>query len=206
MFAPLNTSIIGRARNAGHIDVEIINIRDFSKDKHKKCDDYPFGGGAGMVMTVQPIYDAIQAVDPGRNAFRVYMSPKGDKLTHAMADELAQKHKHVVILCGHYEGVDQRAIELCIDEEISIGDYVVTGGELPAMVLVDAVARLVNGVLDKESTKTESFVGGQLEYPHYTRPQEFMGHAVPEVLVSGDHGRVEKWRQERSKQTTESKR
>jgi len=199
MFAPLDTSIIGRACKAGHIQVEIVDIRDFSKDRHKKCDDYPFGGGAGMVMTVQPIYDAIQAVDPKRKALRIYMSPKGNKLTHIMAGGFAAKNKHIIILCGHYEGVDQRAIDLCIDKEISIGDYVVTGGELPAMILVDATARLVKGVIDEESVKIESFVDNLLEYPHYTRPQDFMGYVVPEVLISGDHGKVEKWRQERSK-------
>ena len=203
MFTPLDTSIIGRARKAGHISVDVVDIREFSKDKHKKCDDYPFGGGAGMVMTVQPIYDAFQAADPKRKALRIYMSPKGDKLTHAMAGELAQKYNHIVILCGHYEGVDQRAIDLCIDREISIGDFVVTGGELPAMVLVDATARLVKDVIDEESTKTESFVDGLLEYPHYTRPQDFMGHTVPEVLVSGDHGKVEKWRREQSRRIRE---
>jgi len=199
MFAPLETSIIGRARKAGHINIEIVDIRDFSKDRHKKCDDYPFGGGAGMVMTVQPIYDAIQSVDPKHKALRIYMSPKGAKLTHAMAGELAAKYEHIVILCGHYEGVDQRAIDLCIDREVSIGDYVVTGGELPAMVLVDSTVRFVKGVIDEESIKTETFVDGLLEYPQYTRPQDFMGYTVPEVLVSGDHAKVDKWRREQSK-------
>lgn len=202
MFAPLNTSIIGRAKNSGKIQIDTINIRDYSLDKHKKTDDAPFGGGAGMLMTPQPIADAIKAIDPEHNAIRIYLSPKGKTLNQKTVRELAENGKDLILLCGHYEGVDQRVIDLFIDQEISIGDYVLTGGELPAMVLADAVCRYVDGVLNAESLKAESFSDDLLEYPQYTRPQVFMGLEVPEVLVSGDHKKVDEWRREQSLKLT----
>lgn len=205
MFNALNESIIGRATKAGKIQINAVNIRDYSKDKHKKCDDAPFGGGAGMLMTPQPIADAIMAVDPDKKAKRIYLSPKGKTLNQALVKELA-KEEELVLLCGHYEGVDQRVIDLFIDEEISIGDYVLTGGELPAMVLVDSVARYVDGVITTESLSQESFSEGLLEYPQYTRPQVFMGLEVPEVLVSGDHKKVDDWRRQKSIEITKKNR
>ena len=201
MFKALDESIIGRATKAGKIEINAVNIRDYSKDKHKKCDDAPFGGGAGMLMTPQPIADAIMAVDPEKKAKRIFLSPKGKTLNQALVKELA-KEDELVLLCGHYEGVDQRVIDLFIDEEISIGDYVLTGGELPAMVLVDSVARYVDGVIATESLSQESFSEGLLEYPQYTRPQVFMGLEVPEVLVSGDHKKVDEWRKQKSVELT----
>ena len=201
MFKALDESIIGRATKAGKIQINAVNIRDYSKDKHKKCDDAPFGGGAGMLMTPQPIADAIMAVDPEKKAKRIYLSPKGKTLNQALVKELATEDE-LVLLCGHYEGVDQRVIDLFIDEEISIGDYVLTGGELPAMVLVDSVARYVEGVIATESLSQESFSEGLLEYPQYTRPQVFMGLEVPEVLVSGDHKKVDDWRKQKSIELT----
>lgn len=206
MFAPLNSSILGRASASSALDIEVHNIRDYTLDKHLKCDDQPFGGGAGMVMTPQPIVDAVQAVDPEHRFTRVYVSPKGERLTHALARELSGL-EGLVILCGHYEGVDQRAIDLTMDREISIGDYVLTGGELAAMVIVDAAARFVPGVLGSmESVEDESFADGYLEYPQYTRPQEFMGLKVPEVLVSGNHKKIEAWRREQSERLTAERR
>lgn len=205
MFTALNESIIGRAKKAGKIEIEVVNIRDYSKDKHKKCDDAPFGGGAGMLMTPQPIADAILAVDPDRKAKRIYLSPKGETLSQKKVRELAVG-QDLVLLCGHYEGVDERVIELFIDEEVSIGDYVLTGGELPAMVLVDSVARYVDGVIATESLSQESFSEGLLEYPQYTRPQVFMGLEVPEVLVGGDHKKVDEWRRKKSEEVTKSRR
>lgn len=200
MFAPLGESIIGRAREKGLIDIRVTDIREFSTDKHKKCDDYPFGGGAGMVMLPQPIFDAVNAVDPDHEALRIYMSPKGKRLDMPLVKSLAGlENKRILLLCGHYEGVDQRVLDLCFDDEISIGDYVLTGGELPAMVVIDCVARYVDGVLGSEdSVKEESFSSNTLEYPQYTRPAVFEGIAVPDVLLSGHHSNVEKWRREQS--------
>ena len=187
MFAPLFQSITGRAVEAEKLELRVTDIRSFSQNKHKKTDDYPFGGGAGMVMTCQPIYDAVQAVDPEHRARRIYLSPKGRTLCQDAVRELAG-YDRLLLLCGHYEGVDQRVLDLCMDEEISIGDYVLTGGELPAMVLCDAVARFQPEVLHSaDSVAEESFSEGLLEYPHYTRPEEFMGLRVPEVLLSGHH-------------------
>lgn len=195
MFAPLKESIIGRAVKNGKVEIEYYNIRDYSLDKHRKTDDAPFGGGAGMLMTPQPIADCITAVDPEHKAKRIYMSPKGKTLSQSIVKELAGEGKDLVLLCGHYEGVDQRVIDLFIDEEISIGDYVLTGGELPAMVLTDSVCRYLDGVLNADSVTYESFSDGKLEYPQYTRPQVFMGLEVPEVLISGDHKKVDLWRE-----------
>ena len=202
MFDSLKSSVIGRALEEGTVTLNIVNIRDYSTDKHLKCDDYPYGGGAGMVMTPQPIYDAINAVDPNHKCRRIYTSPKGSTLTSEKARELSVG-KDILILCGHYEGIDQRVIDLCIDEELSIGDYVLTGGELAAMVTVDALMRFIPGVLgSSESALDESFSDGCLEYPQYTRPRVFMGLEVPEVLVSGHHENVEKWRREQAKELT----
>ena len=205
MFAPLNESIIGRARKGGKLEINFINIRDYSLDKHRKCDDYPFGGGAGMVMTPQPIADAIDAIDPDRKAHRIYMSPKGKTFTQSEIKRLIE-YEELIILCGHYEGVDQRILDLYIDEEISIGDYVLTGGELPAMVITDAICRYVDGVLNQDSLQDESFTKNLLEYPQYTRPQVFKGVAVPEVLTSGDHGKVDAWRKQKSIEITKKMR
>ena len=199
----LNSSILGRAREQGLVEVECVDIRPFSDRKHKNTDDYPFGGGAGMVMLAQPIMDAMQHVT-GENfsGRRIYMGPRGTTLTTAKARELA-KEDHLVLLCGHYEGVDQRALDACIDEEISIGDYILTGGELAAMVLTDAVSRFIPGVLGSgESAEEESFSDGLLEYPQYTRPRELCGMEVPEVLLSGDHAKIKAWRRQESLRAT----
>ena len=199
----LNSSILGRAREQGLIEVECVDIRPFSTLKHKNTDDYPFGGGAGMVMLVQPIMDAMEAVT-GENfsGKRIYMGPRGTTLTTAKARELA-KEEHLVLLCGHYEGVDQRALDACIDEEISIGDYILTGGELAAMVLTDCVSRFIPGVLGSgDSAEEESFSDGLLEYPQYTRPREFRGMEVPEILLSGDHAKIRAWRRLESLKAT----
>lgn len=205
MFAPLKESIIGRAVEGGKLQLEIVDIRDYSEDKHKKCDDYPFGGGAGMVMMPQPVGSAVTAADPSHNALRIYTSPKGEKLTQQKVLDLARR-EHIVILCGHYEGVDQRALDQYIDEEISIGDYVLTGGELPAMVICDGVARYVDGVLAAGSLVDESFSDGLLEYPQYTRPAVYNGVGVPAVLLSGNHAEIDRWRKEQSEKITAERR
>ena len=208
MFLPLNTSIIGRAQENGLLDINYINYRDYSKDRLKHVDDTPYGGGAGMVIKPEPIYDAYQDIIANSNYSStkvIYMSPKGKILTQDMAKDLS-KNEHLVILCGHYEGVDERIIEKIVDEEISIGDYVLTGGELPAMCLVDAVARNIDGVLSDDSTKDESFSNGLLEYPQYTRPEEFLGAKVPEILLSGNHAKIDEWRLEKSIEITKNRR
>lgn len=202
MFAPLKESIIGRAVKNGKVEIEYFNIRDYSKDKHRKTDDAPFGGGAGMLMTPQPIADCITAVDPEHKAKRIYMSPKGRRFDQSVVRELSENKEDLILLCGHYEGVDQRVIDLFIDDEISIGDYVLTGGELPAMVVTDAVCRYLDGVLNADSVTYESFSDGKLEYPQYTRPQVFMGLEVPEVLISGDHKKVDLWREKEASDLT----
>lgn len=195
MFAPLTTSIIGRARDKGAFELNIINIRDFSKDKHQKTDDYPFSGGDGMVMTPQPLYDAIMSVKDD-NCKVIYLSPKGKTLCQKVVEELS-KDAHLILICGHYEGIDERIIELLVDEQISIGDFVLTGGEIPAMALVDSIARYLPDVLgSKTSVIDESFHNGLLEYPQYTRPREFMGLKVPDVLLNGNHKEIEKWKNE----------
>ena len=196
MFEPLKYSIIERASKQNLIDINLINIRDFSKDKHKKVDDTPYGGGAGMVVRADVVYDAYQSVKEG-NSKVIYLSPQGKKLNQAKVQELS-KEKHLILLCGHYEGIDQRVLDEIVDEEISIGDYVLTGGELPAMVLIDSVSRYVEGVLAEDSTKEESFSQGYLEYSQYTRPEEFNGKRVPEVLTSGNHQKIEQWRRKSS--------
>ncbi len=229
-FAPLKTSIIGRAVESGKLEINLVNIRNFSKDKHKKCDDTPFGGGAGMLMTIQPLFDAINSVlseeekatlrkenkpaakkkkdlkceeeklrkiDAGASVKIVFPSPIGQVLTAQKAESLS-KTQHLVFVCGHYEGVDERLFELFPIEQISIGDYVLTGGELPTMVIVDCLARFVDGVISAESLESESFSNGLLEYPQYTKPRVFEGLSVPEVLVSGNHQEVDRWREEQS--------
>lgn len=194
MFAPLKTSLIGKAVENNKVDINIIDIRPFSAEKHKKTDDYPFGGGDGMVMTPQPLYDAIMSVKKD-NSHVVYMSPKGRVLTQNIVKEFATNYEHLILVCGHYEGIDERVITLCVDEQISIGDYVLTGGEIPAMALTDAILRYVPNVLHNEhSTEDESFSDNLLEYPQYTRPREFMGLSVPDVLVNGNHKEIEKWK------------
>ena len=206
MFEPLKLSIIGRAADSGKLQIDIVNIRDYTEDKkHFKCDDYPFGGGAGMVMMPQPIASAIEAVDPEHRAHRIFMSPRGRTFSQKIAVEFAQK-ENLLLLCGHYEGVDQRVIDMYIDEELSIGDYVLTGGELPAMVVCDCVARYVDGVISGESLKDESFSAGLLEYPQYTRPAVYKGVPVPEVLLSGNHEKVDEWRREKSLELTRKNR
>ena len=203
----LSESIIGRARKAGAIEVFCHNIRDYSKDKFRRVDDTPYGGGKGMLMKPDPICDCFEAIcGEGEKPYTVYMSPKGTVFNQEKAMELSKKNR-IVILCGHYEGVDQRAIDAIVDEEISIGDYVLTGGEVPATVLVDAVSRLVPGVLaDPECYEKESHSQGLLEYPQYTRPFDFRGEKVPEVLISGHHENIEKWRREMALKITREKR
>lgn len=205
MFAPLKTSIIGRAVNSGKLEIEITDIRDYTLDKHKKCDDTPFGGGAGMVMMAQPIASAIEAVDPNHEAKRIFMSPKGRVFDQKIVLEYS-KCDRILLLCGHYEGVDQRVIDLYIDEELSLGDFVLTGGEIPAMAVADAVSRYVSGVINEESLSEESFASGLLEYPQYTKPQEFMGLKVPDVLISGNHALIDKWRREQAEKITAQRR
>jgi tRNA (guanine37-N1)-methyltransferase len=204
----LSHSIIGRGIAEGKLEVECINIRDFANNKHNHVDDYPYGGGAGMVMQAQPIYDAYMSIKPklSANCPVIYMSPQGKVFNQTKAQSLA-KLEDMVILCGHYEGIDERVIEEIVTEELSIGDYVLTGGELGAMVVVDAVSRLIDGVLNKpESSVDESLTEGLLEYPQYTRPPEFMGRRVPEVLLSGNHAKVDSWRREQSIIRTVAKR
>ena len=205
MFAPMTASILGRAQKEKKLEINVVNIRDYTEDKHLKCDDYPFGGGAGMVMMPQPIGSAIDALDKDRKAHRIYLSPKGETLRQQKVFSLLA-YEHLILLCGHYEGVDQRVIDLFIDEEISIGDYVLTGGELPAMVLVDCVSRYVDGVISTSSLVDESFSDGLLEYPQYTRPQEYRGLIVPPVLVSGDHAKVDEWRRKEALKLTKKMR
>lgn len=204
MFETLKYSIIGKAIEKNIIEINLINIRDFSKDKHKKVDDTPYGGGAGMIMKPDVVYDAYKSISD-ENAKVIYLSPKGKVLDQKKVEELS-KEEHLILLCGHYEGIDQRVLDEIVDEEISIGDYVLTGGELPAMVVIDSVSRYIEGVIKKESTNEESFSNGLLEYPQYTRPEEFLGKKVPEVLISGHHENINKWRQEQSLKITKLKR
>ncbi len=204
MFEPLNMSIIKRAADKGLLEINYTNIRDFSSDKHLHVDDTPYGGGAGMVMMPDVVYRAYESVKK-ENSKVIYMSPKGKPLNQKKVVELSHE-EHLIILCGHYEGIDQRVLEQIVDEEISIGDYVLTGGELPAMVLIDSVSRYIGGVLAQGSTMEESFSNDLLEYPQYTRPEVFMNKEVPEVLKSGNHANIAKWRREKSLEETLSKR
>lgn len=210
----LSESVIGRARKSGKIDIRLHNIRDYSKDKHRRVDDTPYGGGKGMLMMAPPIYDCYEAIlnnqkeegTPDLKRRVIYMSPAGTVLNQKKAEELSS-YDNLIILCGHYEGVDRRIIDEIVDEEISIGDYVLTGGEIPACILTDCVSRLVDGVLsDPECYEKESISSGMLEYPQYTRPYEFHGVKVPDVLISGHHANIEKWRQEEALRDTKAKR
>ena len=204
----LHDSMLGSAEKKNILEFNVVNIRDFALNKHNRVDDYPYGGGRGMVMQAEPIYRAYESVCNGLEdkPYVIYMSPKGKVFNQAKAVELSTKD-NLVILCGHYEGVDQRIIDEIVDEEISIGDYVLTGGEIPAMVVVDCVSRMLEGVLSNEDSFTdESHYSGLLEYPQYTRPPEFHGVSVPEVLLSGNHALISKWRMEKSLEETEKKR
>jgi len=194
--AVLGDSIIARAQEKGLIEINCINIRDFTQNKHKKTDDYPYSGGGGMLMTPQPIYDAYQSIVEGLDykPFTIYMSPQGKTFNQSVAIEFST-YSHIILLCGHYEGIDQRIIDLLVDCEVSIGDFVLTGGEIPAMAIIDAVSRMVPGVLSSQSSyENESHFSGLLEYPQYTRPEEFMGQPIPEVLISGNHAKIDEWK------------
>lgn len=207
----LNTSIIGRAMEKDYLDIEAVNIRDYTNSKHKKVDDYPYGGGAGMLMQAQPVYDAYQAIVQGIDKAQtpprvIYVTPQGTVFNQRMAEAMAEE-EDLIFLCGHYEGIDERVLETIVTDYVSIGDYVLTGGELPAMVMIDTIARLVPGVLNnRESSETESFSSGLLEYPQYSRPEEWNGMKVPEILLSGHHANVEKWRFEQSVERTKERR
>ncbi len=208
IHAVLDQSIIGRAQKKGAVEIEVFNIRDYTKNKQKQVDDYPYGGGSGMIMQCQPIYDCYQEIikDLPQKPHTVFMSPQGKVLTQKKVKQLAE-YEHIVILCGHYEGVDERVLEEIIDEEISVGDYVLTGGEMPACILVDSVARMVDGVLSSsEAYEGESHYNGLLEYPQYSRPEEWNGKKVPEVLLSGHHANIKKWREEMSLKRTKERR
>jgi len=206
----LSESIIGRARKSGAIEVNAYNIRDWSEDKNRRVDDTPYGGGMGMLMAAPPVYNTIKAVTemaPELNTRVIYMSPKGKVLTQSDAQRLSNGYDRLIILCGHYEGIDQRVIDECVDEEISIGDYVLTGGEVPACILTDCVARTCKGVLSNdECFEIESHSDGLLEYPQYTRPYEFHGVKVPDVLISGNHAKIDEWRHEQAVKITAERR
>lgn len=204
MFEAVKQSILGKAIEKKLITINLVNIRDFSKDKHKKVDDAPYGGGAGMVIRPDVVYDAYKSVYE-EDAKVIYLTPQGKTLDQKKVEDLS-KEKHLILLCGHYEGIDQRIIDKIVDEEISIGDYILTGGEIPAMVLIDSVSRYVEGVLSQESIKEESFSNNLLEYPQYTRPEVFEGEKVPEILLSGHHENIENWRKEQSLKITKQKR
>ena len=202
----LNTSIIGRAMEKGLLSIDAVNIRDYTKDKHKKVDDYPYGGGAGMLMQAQPVYDACMSVKGEKPTRVIYLTPQGTTFSQEMAEEFAREEE-LIFLCGHYEGIDERALEECVTDYVSIGDYVLTGGELPAMVMIDTISRLVPGVLNNDdSAQTESFADGLLEYPQYSRPEVWMGKKVPDILLSGHHANVEKWRLQQSMNRTRERR
>ena len=205
----MDESIMKRAVEKGIIEVHIYNIRDFSNNKHKKVDDYPFGGGAGMVMTPQPIYDTYKHIITTHNINNpsvIYLTPKGKVYNQSMGKQMSLK-EDIILLCGHYEGIDERIIDLIVTDEISIGDYVLTGGELPALIMIDSISRLIPGVLNQEeSFEEESFKDNLLEYPHYTRPRDFEGLKVPEVLLSGNHKKIDEWRREESIRITKERR
>ena len=205
MFEPIKESILKRAQEKNFIEINLINIRDFSKNKDKKVDDYPYGGGAGMLIRPDVVYDAYQSIKNKENSKVIYLSPQGKVLTQNKVKELS-KVQNLILLCGHYEGIDERVLEEIVDEEISIGDYVLTGGEIPAMVLIDSVSRYVEGVISSESTEEESFSNGLLEYPQYTRPEVFLDKKVPEVLISGHHSNIDNWRKEKAFEVTKKKR
>ncbi len=206
--AVLGDSVIGRAAEKGLLHLRYINIRDFSEDKHKRVDDYPYGAGGGMVMAPQPIYNAWRYItEPlSYRPHVIYMSPQGQVFSQEKAKSLANDYEHLILLCGHYEGVDERILEEIVDEEISIGDYVLTGGEIPAMAVIDAVARMIPGTVQHGNSESESHSDGLLEYPQYTRPPEFMGRKVPEILLSGHQAKIAAWRKEKSLERTMAKR
>lgn len=209
MESVMGDSIIGRARDAGLIEMHFINIRDYTLDKHKKVDDTPYSGGGGMLMTPQPVYDAYMSVAKGLDykPYTVYLSPQGKVFNQEMAKEMVTNYEHIVLLCGHYEGIDQRVLDKIVDAEISLGDFVLTGGEIPAMAVMDAVSRLVPGVLsDEKSYSDESHFNGLLEYPQYTKPRVWEGMEIPEILVSGHHKNIERWKREKSIENTFYKR
>jgi len=201
MFSAFEHSIIKRAKDAGKVEINIVDFREYTKDKHRRVDDIVFGGGNGMLIMAQPVVDCVEAIDPNHKAHRIFMTPAAPVLTQKHVIELSQK-KEILILCGHYEGVDQRAIDLCFDEVLSIGEFVLTCGEIPAMVLVDSVVRYVDGVITKGSLENESHTDGKLEHPQYTRPRDFRGLSVPEVLLSGNHKEIEKWKYVQSEKVT----
>ena len=204
----LGDSIINRAAQKGILEFNFIDIRDYTKNKHRKVDDYPYSGGGGMLMAAQPVFDAYQSIvkDLDYKPLTVYMSPQGKVFNQQKAIELS-KEKHIVILCGHYEGIDQRVLDMIVDAEISVGDFVLTGGEIPAMAVIDAVGRMIPGVLASESSyENESHYSGLLEYPQYTRPEEFMGIKIPEILISGHHAKIEEWKRQESLKNTYYKR
>ena len=208
MFIPVKESILKRAEDKNLININLINMRDFSEDKHNKVDDTPYGGGAGMVIRPDVVYRAYKSLVPNElesDEKVIYLSPKGRKLKQEKVQELS-KLKRIILICGHYEGIDQRVIDLINPEEISIGDYVLTGGEIPSMVVIDSVSRYVEGVLKADSTIEESFSNNKLEYPQYTRPEEFEGIKVPEVLLSGNHQEIEKWREAKAIEITKERR
>ena len=207
---PLNESILRRGREKGLLDVRLRNIRDYTEDKHKTADDSPYGGGAGMVLKPEPIFKAFEAMKteyPGEKLLTILLSPQGRVLNQKRAEQLSEEQRRIVLLCGHYEAIDERVIHALVDEELSIGDYVLTGGELAALVVIDAAARLLPGVLgDEESSYRDSFGDGLLDHPHYTRPAEFRGMKVPEELLSGNHAEIEKWRRREALRATLLKR
>ncbi|NLT18052.1 MAG: tRNA (guanine-N(1)-)-methyltransferase [Firmicutes bacterium ADurb.Bin080] len=206
IYESLNYSVIGRAIANNLINISVCNIRNYSIDKHKKCDDVPFGGGAGMVMTPQPIHSALESIDPEHKSLRIYMSPQGEKLNHNLAKSLSNE-KWITLINGSFEGVDQRVIDLDIDKEISIGDYILTSGDFASLVIINSISRFIPGVLGSElSAEDESFANGLLEYPQYTRPQNFLGIEVPAVLLSGNHSEIKKWRYAQSRLITKCKR
>ncbi len=207
IFTPLEKSIVKRAREAGLVEIVIHNLRDYTSDLHRTVDDAPYGGGAGMVMKIEPLFEALSRIgseDP-EEAYVLLTSPQGKVFSQSMAALLTEK-KRLILICGHYEGIDERVAEHLCDDEVSIGDYVLTGGELPAMVIVDAVVRLLPGVIDEESLKSESFSENMLDFPQYTRPREFQGWAVPDVLLSGNHREIERWRREKAQEKTLARR
>lgn len=200
MFEVFNHSIVNKAKNNNIVEINLINIRDFSNNKHNKVDDYPFGGGAGMLMSVEPIYNAIMHTKKSELDRVIYLGPRGNIFNQSKAQELS-KHEHLIFLCGHYEGIDERCYNF-IDEEISLGDFILTGGEMAAIPIVDSIIRLLPSVINQESLKNESFTGDLMDFPQYTKPRSFMGMDVPDVLLSGDHGKIDKWRQEESLKIT----
>ena len=206
VYTSLHCGVLGKALDKSVFSVEVFNIRDYTLNKHKRCDDYPYGGGAGMLMTPQPLHDCITAADENHRACRIYLSPKGEKLNQKTVEELAG-FDEIVLINGSYEGIDQRIIDLDVDRELSIGDYVLSTGDYASLIVIDTVARYIPGVLgSEESTGEESFSEGLLEYPQYTRPAEFMGIRVPEVLLNGNHAEIKAWRREQSLQLTKTRR